>query len=265
MKKKLKTLTWNEDRTPWRAELLLDAKSYKVDLLFDVGVSNAHGDGPYLVSPAGSLAYRNRILPKGNPLSLFPDGLVSWNGTVVIPILIDMTLRANDGQPMTGCSEEFRAKWGSVWMSLTPAEMLSQRPGIRRAAGNVVVGGLGMGWFLRKVCERPEVESVIVVEKRQDLLAWYGYDLCERHSKVTDVVCGDVYDHVGKHGNAMYLLDIWPTYAGIQHDQNFWEAKRQLADRLWGWGEDAGRWRSRERGPTVGGRVAARRPRSFSA
>ena len=59
---------------------------------------------------------------------------------------------------------------------MTPAEMLTQRSGVQAAEGTVVLGGLGLGWLLRKVCEKPSVERVIVVEKSQELLDWYGTD-----------------------------------------------------------------------------------------
>jgi spermidine synthase len=55
-------------------------------------------------------------------------------------------------------------------MSMTPAEMLTQRSGVQAAEGTVVLGGLGLGWLLRKVCEKQSVERVIVVEQSQELL-----------------------------------------------------------------------------------------------
>lgn len=231
---------WDEDSTSWQSDLFLDAGHYKPEQLFAIGLTNAEGDGPYLVSPAGAFAYRNRILPPERPLALFPRGTVSWDGPVVIPMLIDMALRQGSGETMKGYSEKYRAKWGAIWMSMTPAEMISQRPGVRRAVGKVVIGGLGMGWFLRKVCENTQVEHVVVVERSQDLLEWYGLNLCCKQPKVADVICDDIYRHIGKHGDAVYLLDVWPTYEGVREDGRFWDEKRKHGDRLWGWGEPEG-------------------------
>ncbi len=135
-------------------------------------------------------------------------------------------------------TEKERATCGAVWMSLTPAEMLSQRSGIQKAAGTVVVGGLGLGWFLRKVCEKDSVEHVIVVEKSQELLDWCGYDICKRQPKVTDVICGDIYDEIHRHGDAQMLFDIWPIYQGANQDEQLLAARKQLGDRLWAWGID---------------------------
>jgi hypothetical protein len=123
-------------------------------------------------------------------------------------------------------------------MSLTPAEMISQRNGIHKAKGKVVIGGLGMGWFLRRVCEKEDVDEVIVVERSQELLDWYGHRLCERHPKVTAVICNDVYSETTRHGNAQFLLDIWPTYLGARQDKRLRKARESLGGRLWAWGMD---------------------------
>ena len=233
--------SWDEDRTPFRSLLYLDAATYHPRPLFDIPPCDSDGNGPYLVSPSGHFAYRNRVLLANTGLALSDGdrvGIVIWNGDVVIPMLLDMHIEQITGNNMPdSLPQDVRATRGAVWMSLTPMEMMTQRSGVRAASGTVVVGGLGIGWFVRKVCEKPEVEKVIVVEYSQDLLEWYGSDLCSSYKKVSDVICGDVYDQIGKHGDAKYLLDIWPTYNGVRHDPQFKAAKRQLGDRLWGWGE----------------------------
>jgi len=220
---------WDEDNTPLRNLLFLKASTYKVDQLFDLQPEN------YIVSPDSHFAYRNRILPAGKPLDLWPHGVVVWDGDVVIPMLLDMTVRGHIDLPFpeTATKDE-RATSGAVWMSMTPAEMISQRSGVQLAEGTVVLGGLGLGWLLRKVCEKPSVERVIVVEISRDLLDWYGYDLCKRYEKVSDVICDDVYNQFEKHGKVQYLLDIWQRFG--ERDDNFKAWKRKLKKRLWGWG-----------------------------
>lgn len=122
-------------------------------------------------------------------------------------------------------------------MSLTPSEMLTQRPGVQKAHGTVVIGGLGLGWLLKKVCEKESVERVIVVEKSQELLDWYGYDLCKRHPKASDVICDDIYNQIGRHGGeAVYLLDIWLLYSDAGRDHRLSPWRRKLKKRLWAWG-----------------------------
>jgi len=224
-----------------RRLLHLEASTYRVDTLF--GIRPAQADllsGAYLVSPGLRFSYRNRILPAGKPLPLLgmDQAMVVWNGDVVIPMLLDMTIdcRTHTRFPTKVTTEE-RAKWGEVWMSMTPTEMLTQRSGVQAAEGTVVLGGLGLGWLLRKVCEKPSVERVIVVEKSQELLDWYWTDLCKRYDKVSDVICDDVYNRTGKHGaRAKYLLDIWLGFGQARRDSRFKALKRKLKKRLWGWG-----------------------------
>jgi hypothetical protein len=74
-------------------------------------------------------------------------GFVGWDGPVLVPILTTPDGTAN----------------GKVWMSLTPMEVFSQRQGIGVAKGNVLIGGLGMGWFARRVLEKKAVKHVTVV------------------------------------------------------------------------------------------------------
>ena len=123
-------------------------------------------------------------------------------------------------------------------MSLTPGEMLTQRPGIRRAHGTVLIGGLGLGWMLGKVCQRDSVDRVIVVEQSQELLDWYGHDLCKRFPKVSDVICDDVFNQIGMHGaSTMHLLDIWRGYADSSRDRRLLRFRRKLKKLVWAWGQ----------------------------
>lgn len=232
---------WDEDKTPFRRLLHLEASTYRVDRLIDIPPAQADlSSGAFMVSPGRQFSYRNRILPGGQPLPLLgmEQAMVVWNGDVVIPMLLDMMVdtRSHTRFPTAATTEE-RAKWGEVWMSMTPAEMLTQRNGVQAAEGTVVLGGLGLGWLLRKVCEKPSVERVIVVEKSQELLEWYGTDLCKRYGKVSDVICDDAYNQIGKHGGkAKYLLDIWLRFGQARRDSRFKALKRKLKRRLWGWG-----------------------------
>lgn len=232
---------WDEDATPFRPVLHLHAETYKVELLFDLPPATpAYLDAHYLVSPGGNFSYQNRALPAGTPLRIYGqrEGRVYWTDDVVIPTLIDMNRVCSTGERFPNMfSEQFRVQYGAVWMSLTPMEMMTQRSGVQAASGKVVIGGLGLGWLLGKVCARDSVEQVIVIEKSQELLNWYGYDLCKNHPKVSKVICDDIYSHLGNHGpETLYLLDIWPTFTGARSDRRLTKARRKLGERLWAWG-----------------------------
>jgi hypothetical protein len=217
---------WDEDKTGFDHNLILRADSFKPKPLFDTVPSLTWFSG--VLSPSRDYLYTNRILAAGQALKLAlgprQQGTVEFDGDVVIPTLFDLA----EGKP-------------EPWMSLTPQEIITQRRGIQRASGTVMVGGLGLGWFLRKVHDKPDVEKVILVERCQELLDWYGYGLCRQLPKVTDVICGDVYDHIGRFGKAKHLLDIWKLYGECLRDERFRWHKRRFKH-VWGWGEEAAEW-----------------------
>ena len=219
----------------------LDAASYKTDLVFDIPPAPWPEGGEYVVSPRGSFAYQNRVVPEGQPLRLYGRqlGVVVWNGDVTVPTLIDLKRRCDTGERFgPGTPVGDRVQTGAIWMSLTPMEMMTQRSGVKAARGTVVIGGLGLGWLLRKVCEKPEVERVVVVEKSQELLDWYGLAMCGRFGKVKAVIRDDVYNQIGKHGPAArYLLDIWHLYTGAADDYRLSPFRRS-----WGGGCGLGEW-----------------------
>ena len=221
--------------------LYLTANSYQVEQLFQIPTALPEdGNLDYVLSPRKNFCYRNLLLPENHIMPMNMNGrkgMTIWNGSVVIPALIDMNIHSEDGLRFPDyVSEQARTIYGATWMSLTPNEMFTQRSGVQAAEGTVVVGGLGLGWFLRKVCEKDSVEKVILVEKSKELLDWYGNHLCKKYGKVTEIVCDDVYNQIGKHGFAKYLLDIWPIYQGARRDSRYRTAKRKLGKRLWAWG-----------------------------
>jgi hypothetical protein len=129
-------------------------------------------------------------------------------------------------------------------MSLTPTEMWTQRTGVSFSKGTVVVGGLGMGWLLAQICKRKQVKNVIVVEKSQELLDWFGNRLCAGFPKVSEVICGNVYDHLpalfAREGpETRFVLDIWKSYGSARSDRKLHNA-RKAGMNVWAWGSARG-------------------------
>jgi hypothetical protein len=73
---------------------------------------------------------------------------------------------------------------GAVWMSLTPMEVQSAYMPIRLARGRVGTAGLGLGYFVQRVLEKPAVERVVVCELRPEVLALYVRTFGEAHPKL---------------------------------------------------------------------------------
>jgi hypothetical protein len=225
------SVKWDDDKTKFETPLLIDGKSYKPPQLFDVTPTPATifkiSQKYYIPCPDDRFFYCHRILPAGYQLQIAQgsrEGVAYFTKDVIVPIL------AERGDKKT---------MNKTWMSHTPMEIFTQRRGIQLATGTVLVGGLGLGYLLRKVCDKPSVKRVIVVEQVQSLLDWIGPRLRELYpnvaAKVSDWICDDVYNQLGKHGpDTRHLLDIWQVYG--KHDANYWAAKKTLKH-LWGWGD----------------------------
>lgn len=207
---------WRDD-VPWRGgDLLIDAATWRPDTLFNVKAGGVDASNKGLVRRRWR--YRHVVLPRGEALEVYQSkkrGYAYFTADVVIPQITDLDF--------------------NVWMSITPMEVLTLRQGVSRARGRVVIGGLGMGWFLKKVCARPQVREVVVVEKDGDLLNWFGRRLCAAQPKVREVVHGDVLDHVGRDPEAVYLLDIWKRY-GFNGDEPQIKAAKAKGAKVWCWG-----------------------------
>jgi len=93
-------------------------------------------------------------------------------------------------------------------MSITPAEIESQINAIKWSTGKVYIGGLGMGYILNQIKDKPEVSSVLVVEINPDVIQIYK-GLFGDHPKVT-IVRGDVFSHDPKQEFDYAYFDIWP-------------------------------------------------------
>ena len=216
---------WNEDDPYWHEQLVLKASTFHPPLLFPEVPPAKYGtdsENSMLVSPDGKFGYSNRVLPRGHHLAYHQGkrrGKAYFDGDVTIPVLFDAE------HPM------------DVWMSITPQEVLTMRQGVRYAKGKVVVGGLGLGWLLRKICLKPSVGSVILVESSKELMEWYGYELCRDLPKIDDIIIGDAYDEVGKHGGkTRYIYDLWQGYGQAKTDDR-WQQAQELAEYTWAWGD----------------------------
>jgi len=131
------------------------------------------------------------------------------------------------------------ARKTKVWMSLTPMEIMSQMPGVEKAHGNVLIGGLGMGWLTRRVLEKDEVDSVTQVELDPDILNFFGLALMELHPEELQLVHADFWEYLHQAGIDQFdtiLVDIWPKYNDCRRDELF-RTLRKSHPNVWGWGD----------------------------
>lgn len=173
---------WDAKTTKWAYRLVLNGKTYNPESLIPEApvlharrpLTTAAKEG--LHSPSGRFVFYHTLLPRGTPLALYQPaekvGQVRFTAAVKIPVLAEWK---RGGADLT------------TWMSLTPSEMLTQRNGVRQAKGDVVVYGLGLGWFLAQVCAKPSVRRVTVVERERELLDWLGPKVREKYPQTAKV------------------------------------------------------------------------------
>lgn len=125
---------------------------------------------------------------------------------------------------------------GSTMMSLTQMEVDSHRLHIGNATGNVLVGGLGLGYFVRMIEGKDDVNSITVVEKNADVI-----ELITKQIKFSDkvkIVNEDIFEHKGEYDFA--YIDIWGSmdFDLILEDMHEKILNNIIADRYGFWGQE---------------------------
>lgn len=108
-----------------------------------------------------------------------------------------------------------RDKWGTLFMTDTPAEMNDARTLFWQATGHVLITGLGLGMVPRALLTENtyvtgKVERVTVVELEQDVINLVGPSL--KHLPV-EIVCADAFTWTPPVGVTYDWAwhDIWPS------------------------------------------------------
>ncbi len=86
---------------------------------------------------------------------------------------------------------------GNEWMTLTPVDLDTCEEAIAAAKGKVVTFGLGLGYYTYMASEKPEVESITVVERSQDVIDLFReYILPQFPNKdKVKIVCDDAFEY----------------------------------------------------------------------
>lgn len=106
---------------------------------------------------------------------------------------------------------------GREWMTLMPNETVTTLPAVAAAHGRVVTFGLGLGYFAFRASEKPEVESVTVVELSPDAAHLFNTYILPQfpHREKVSVVLDDAFGYLE---NTMKPTDFDFAFADIWHD-----------------------------------------------
>jgi hypothetical protein len=222
----------------WHPELDIKADSYPtVNLFAEVRASEREVDelrpGEYVDSAGGQFRYALRLHRRGVALPTWWGrelGSVIFDGDVEIPILFE---REGPG-----------GRWRKFpWMSLTPAELLTLRPGTKLAKGRVVIAGLGLGHQLIEVGKRRAVTEITVIERSHELVELImprAMAVLAEHGRTqVRVLGGDAFRLLPTLAADVALIDVFPAYADNREAMAELRRRCKGIGTLWDWGATA--------------------------
>jgi hypothetical protein len=219
----------------WAPELNIQADTYPTVNLFPEIQATTRGvedlrEGEYIDSEGGQFRYAVRLHRRGAPLATWwglETGTVVFDGDIEIPILFE---RQGPGQP-------FRK---FPWMSLTPAEMLTLRPGTKLAKGKVVIAGLGLAHQLIEVGKRHAVDEITVIERSRELMELIMPRamavLAEHGRERVRVFGGDAFALLPNLEADVALVDVFPAYGDNREAMGALRKRCKGIVRMWDWG-----------------------------
>ena len=227
-------VAWTRNTT-WQPELNIQAASYPtVNLFAEVAASEREVDelhpGEYVDSANGQFRYALRLHRRGRPLETWSGprlGSVIFDGDIEIPILFE---REAPG----GAWKRF------PWMSLTPAELLTLKPGTKLAKGRVIIAGLGLAHQLIEVGKRRAVTEITVVERSRELVELImprAMAVLAEHGRTeVRVLGGDAFKLLPKLEADIALIDTFPAYGDNRAVMA--ELRRRCPNiaKFWDWG-----------------------------
>lgn len=102
---------------------------------------------------------------------------------------------------------------GRIWMNISPNEINTMQPSIDEAYGNVLVLGLGLGYYPFMISKKHNVKSVTIIENDSKIIDIFNKNLLPFFpfkSKIK-IIKNDAYEYTKKNsGNYDYIFaDLW--------------------------------------------------------
>ena len=102
-------------------------------------------------------------------------------------------------------------KNGANWMELVPHEINSMRLDIAKAKGNILVVGLGLGYFAYMTSNKDEVSKVTILEKDKDIIDIFSSCLIEEfeHKEKINIINDDALTYKNFNDFDFVYIDIY--------------------------------------------------------
>ncbi|MCQ2815082.1 MAG: hypothetical protein MJ227_02175 [Bacilli bacterium] len=170
-----------------------------------------------------------------NGLKLFTDHYSEYELFPIDDIYVDSSSNFEEFTPV-GFSQKaipFIAlnENGKTWMSITPNEINTMQKGIKESDGNVLVAGLGLGYYPFMISLKENVKSITIIENNQiviELFTKYLLPQFPNKKKIKIIHC-DAIEFI-KNNQTKYdyaYIDLWhnpndglPIYLQIKKIEN---------------------------------------------
>ena len=138
----------------------------------------------------------------------------------VASIQSDPHRELNDSMMLRALDEPYEATFlwqgKEVWMLDAPSEANTMDPYAKKAQGNVLTFGLGIGYYVFMACLNPKVSSITVIERSQSVIDLFTQSFLPqfpKHIPIT-ILQGDAFDFFDEEYLKDYdsvFVDIWQS------------------------------------------------------
>ena len=118
--------------------------------------------------------------------------------------------------PLGYFSEEFNyfavIQKDDIWMSVIPHEINTMKEAIEKACGDVIVLGLGLGYYLYHIHLKDDVKHIRVIEKDKNVVEMFREHLLPKfeYNDKIEIIEDDAIDYLDKCDHADFVFaDLW--------------------------------------------------------
>ncbi len=164
--------------------------------------------------------YYSTVLPKPFKNDKYSLDYISFASYQPLP-LDEITVKENDNfmeiSPLSYFKEEQKylalSKDGCVWMSITPNEINTMAPHIEKAKDDVLVFGLGLGYYPFMISLKEEVKHITIVEMDDTIIDIFKKHILPffKHKDKIEIVKDDAKRYI-KNLDKKYdtiFIDLW--------------------------------------------------------
>lgn len=118
---------------------------------------------------------------------------------------------------------------GECVMSNTNMEKRTNMDFCINAHGDVLIGGLGIGMIILAIQDKPEVKSITVIEKNQEVIDMVASQL--NFNEKVNIICADVFEWKPEKGVKydVSYMDIWNWVNEDVYEKEMKPLKRRYA------------------------------------